>query len=77
MDEPFDELYPNIAWWVQGGGWIELGRDDSSGSLIRVLDIGGMLWEGEEEYETVAAALDEAEAFSPAGARKTNTNKSG
>ena len=58
----FDELYPNISSWADGGGWIELGRDDYSRSLIRVLDIGGMLWEGKEAYPTIAAALDEAEA---------------
>lgn len=59
----FDDLYPNIAWWTQGGGWIELGRDDCRRSLVRVLDIGGMLWEGREEYGSVGAAMDEAEAF--------------
>lgn len=42
---------------------IELGRDDFSRSMIRVLDIGGLLWEGKENYDTVAAALAEAEAF--------------
>jgi hypothetical protein len=59
----FDELYPNIAWWVQGGGWVELGRDECRRSLVRVLDIGGMLWEGREEYDSVGTAMDEAEAF--------------
>ena len=59
----FDERYPNIAWWAESGGWIELGRDDYSRSLIRVLGPGGMLWEGEEAYDSVGAALDEAEAF--------------
>ena len=59
----FDELYPNIAWWAQGGGWIELGRDDGRSSLIRVLDIGGMLWEGQQQYDSVGTAMDEAEAF--------------
>jgi hypothetical protein len=59
----FDELYPNIAWWAQGGGWVELGRDDCRRSLVRVLDIGGMLWEGQEEYDSVGTAMDEAEAF--------------
>jgi len=59
----FDELYPHIARWVQGGGWIELGWDDCRRSLICVLDIGGMLWEGEEQYDSVGAAMDEAEAF--------------
>ncbi len=62
-DKAFDDLYPNITWWADGGGWIELGRDDFSRSMIRVLDIGGLLWEGKENYDTVAAALAEAEAF--------------
>ncbi len=63
MASSFDELYPNIAWWAESGGWIELGRDEYRRSLIRVLDIGGMLWEGKESYESLGAAMDEAEAF--------------
>ena len=63
MTKTFDDLYPNIAWWADGGGWIELGRDDYSRSLIRVLDIGGLLWEGDEQYPTIATALDQTEAF--------------
>jgi hypothetical protein len=31
--------------------------------MIQDFDVGGMLWEGREEYETIAAAMDEAEAF--------------
>ncbi|MDP9476054.1 MAG: hypothetical protein M3R38_10290 [Actinomycetota bacterium] len=61
MTEPFGERYPSITAWVQDG-WIELGRDEYSRSFVRVLDIGGMVWEGEEEYETVDEALSEAEA---------------
>ncbi len=63
MSTAFDEKYPTIAWWVQSGGTVELGREYDTRSIIRVLDEGGMLWEGEEEYESVATALDEAEAF--------------
>jgi hypothetical protein len=63
MNKAFDDLYPHIAWWAQGDGWIELGQNDFSRSLIRVFDIGGMLWEGKESYPTVAAAMEEAEAF--------------
>ena len=61
MAGSFEEQYPNIAAWVKDG-WIEIGRDDYSRSLVRVLNIGGMVWEGEEEYETVDEALSEAEA---------------
>ena len=57
----FDEQYPNLAGWVQDG-WIEIGQDDYSNSFIRVLDAGGLVWESEESYETVAEALAEADA---------------
>ena len=42
-------------------GWIEIGRDDYSDSFIRVLDIGGMVWEGERSYSSLDAALADAE----------------
>ena len=57
----FDEEYTNIAWFVQDG-WIEIGQDEYSRSFIRVLDIGGLLWESKESYETVAEALAETDA---------------
>ncbi|MCS3662047.1 hypothetical protein [Salinibacter ruber] len=63
MDNIFDEQYPNVAWWCQGQGWIELGRDEVSTSMIRVLDIEGLLWEGDGRYETVDEALSEADEF--------------
>lgn len=61
MAESFEERYPNVAGWVKEG-WIEIGSDDYSRSFIKVLDIGGMIWEGKHEYETVDEALAEAEA---------------
>ncbi len=61
MAELFEERYPNIVAWVRDG-WIELGRDEYGRSFVRVLDIGGMVWEGKENYETVDEALAEAEA---------------
>ena len=62
MATSFEELYPNLAYWVESFGWIELGQDNYSRSLIRVLDIGGMIWESEEQYDSVDAALRDAEA---------------
>jgi hypothetical protein len=60
----FDDQYPNIAWWTQSGrGWIELGRGEYRSSMIRVLDIGGMLWEGDNSYETAGEAMAEADKF--------------
>ncbi len=57
----FDEQYPTIAWWVQNGR-IEIGQDEYGDSFIRVIDEGGTVWESDKIHETVAAALDEAEA---------------
>jgi len=58
----FEQFYPNLAYWVESFGWIELGQDDYSQSLIRVLDTGGLIWESEEDYDSLDTALQEAEA---------------
>jgi hypothetical protein len=59
----FDDQYPNLAAWILGGdAWIELGQDEMSRSYVRVLDIGGLVWESERDYRTVAEALTDAEA---------------
>ncbi len=54
----FDTEYPNLAAWVlYGDAWIELGQDEMSDSTIRILDIGGMIWESGKAYDTVADGL--------------------
>jgi len=58
----FSSAYPNIAAWTESYGWIEIGQDEESQSFIRVLDEGGMVWEGKSKYKTVDAALDDLEA---------------
>lgn len=59
----FDDQHPNLAAWILGGdAWIELGQDEFSRSYVRVLDIGGLIWESERTYQTVAEALNDAEA---------------
>lgn len=58
----FDQHYPHLASWILGGGgWIELGQDDYSRSLVRILDIGGLIWESDARYDTVDQALAAAE----------------
>ena len=52
---------PNIARWVQEYGWIEIGQDDMSQSFVRALDEGGLVWEGQEDYATLDAALQDLE----------------
>ena len=53
--------YPIIAHWIEKLGWIELGQDEYSKSLVRVLDEGGMVWESSKQHKTLADALDAAE----------------
>jgi hypothetical protein len=57
----FEESYPNIARWVTSQGWIELGQDEYSSSLVRALDVGGMVWEGSTYYGTLDEAFDALE----------------
>lgn len=46
----FETMYPHLANWIMGDGWVELGRDDYSRSMARALDEGGMVWEGKDRY---------------------------
>jgi hypothetical protein len=57
----FEESYPNITSWVTSQGWIELGQDEYSSSLVRALDAGGMVWEGSTYYATLDEAFDALE----------------
>ena len=62
MAQSLDTTYPTIARWVQEYGWIEMGNDDMSRSFVRVLDEGGLVWEGQEDYATLDDALRNLEA---------------
>ena len=63
MKVTFDDSYPNIAHFTENIGWIEIGYDDDSplSSFIRALDPGGMVWEGKDEYQNLAEALQDLE----------------
>ena len=61
MESQFSKTYPNIAYWVEACGWIEIGWDEYSDSFIKAFDEGGTVWEGAEEYETVDEALQALE----------------
>lgn len=60
MTKPLEQRYPNLAAWVQDG-WIEIGRSDWSASLVRVLDEGGLVWEGGSKDDTLGDLLAEAD----------------
>lgn len=62
MSGSFTQSYPNIAHWLEVGGWIEIGADEYSVSLVRALDQGGLVWESKPEHKTVDEALLPLEA---------------
>lgn len=57
----FSKEYPVLARWIAEDGWIELGRDGFSRSLVRVLDEGGMIWESSDAQRSLDDALAAAE----------------
>jgi hypothetical protein len=57
----FEQTYPNVSEWVKGYGWIEIGFDEYSRAFVRAFDIGGTVWEGEEEYPSLDAAFQALE----------------
>ena len=60
-DDLFASRYPNLGGWIKGGGWLEIGYTDFTQSFVRVLDTGGMIWEGKASYKSIDAALQAAE----------------
>jgi len=62
MATPFETAYPNVTRWVKSYGWIEIGQDHYSRSLVRALDEGGLVWEGKSNYESLDEALQALEA---------------
>ena len=56
-----EEVYPNIAEWVQGCGWIEIGDQDWRGFAARALDEGGMIY-AKEGCRTLAEAMEALES---------------
>ena len=60
MSGAIAEQFPNVAGWAEDG-WIELGPSEWTRSFIRVMDEGGMVWEGKESYGSIEEAFAEAE----------------
>jgi hypothetical protein len=57
----FSKSYPTINRWVEEQGWIEIGSDEFSSSLVRALDPGGMVWESDASLDSIDEALEELE----------------
>ena len=62
MTQSFEDKYPLVSEWVERFGWIEIGYDDNSRSFVRALDIGGVIWEGDESYESMDSTFGALEA---------------
>jgi len=58
----FEKAFPNLKWWIENQGWIALGADEMSYSLLRVLDPGGTCWEDQDSSD-IEEALEKAELW--------------
>ena len=56
------QVYPTIARWASGYGWVEFGIDGRDRPFVRAEDEGGTVWEGEGRYGTLDEALVAMEA---------------
>ncbi len=57
----FSKSYPTVARWIEEQGWIEIGSDEYSNSLVRALDPGGVVWESDANVDSIDEALEELE----------------
>ena len=55
------QVYPTIARWASGYGWVEFGIDGLDRPFVRALDEGGTVWEGEARYGSLDEALGRLE----------------
>ena len=64
MNDTFAATYPNIARFIKEVGTIEIGHhhDFPVTSLIRAIDLGGVVGESADDYATFDAALAALEA---------------
>jgi hypothetical protein len=53
----FAQAFPTISRWINEQGWIEMGADEYSDSLLRALDPGGLVWESDAQMASIDEAL--------------------
>lgn len=63
MKNIFAKSFPYINQWIEEQGWIEIGQDEYSKSLVRAIDAGGMVWESKKQHVSVDEALGALERF--------------
>ena len=55
-----NEACPNLAKWVQGYGWIEIGEQEQFGFVAKALDNGSVIFE-DNRCQTLAEAMQSLE----------------
>ena len=48
--------FPNLAKWVQGYGWIEIGEQEQFAFVSKALDAGGLIYE-DDRCNTLPEAM--------------------
>jgi hypothetical protein len=66
----FEHLYPHIARWVTSYGWIEIGADLYSRSLVRAFDEGSTVWESKDDDTSLDEVLQALDTFLAARMRE-------
>jgi hypothetical protein len=58
----FEDLYPNIAEFVSGHGFVQIGYDDDSPlGYVIAMTMGGTVFDGKQKYKSLDAALEDLE----------------
>lgn len=55
----FKQQYPNIDRFTNEIGWIEIGQDEVLSGFVRAIDLSGLVYEGQDSYPTMEAALQD------------------
>ncbi len=58
----FSKEYPYVSSWISTTGWIEIGQDEYSSSMLRIINEGGIVWE-DTESNTIEESLKRAEKY--------------
>jgi len=58
----FSKEYPYVSSWINTTGWIEIGQDEYSSSMLRIINEGGIVWE-DTESNTIEESLKRAEKY--------------
>jgi exonuclease VII small subunit len=55
----FEQQYPSIDRFTHEIGWVEIGQDEVISAFVRAIDLIGLVYEGQDSYPTLEAALQD------------------